>query len=168
MREPPWMLQRCMADGVYSFGLLGYTVKFLLTGLAYLHNECDIIHTGSPVPVVPLLSLYPPQIQNPRMYSSALRRLCRLTPSRVTTISRKFLSDRIIYLSQNDFGHFNSTPGQPKITDFEWTLYGTSSQWYISLPCFHIFYFPLSLNLMCKALGSFGMKGSLRWRRLQT
>jgi serine/threonine-protein kinase SRPK3 len=41
MREPLWLLQRRMSDGIYSLELLGYTVKFLLIGLDYLHNECE-------------------------------------------------------------------------------------------------------------------------------
>ena len=46
MREPLWLLQRRFSDGVYSLPLLLYTVKFLLTGLAYLYDKCNIIHTG--------------------------------------------------------------------------------------------------------------------------
>ena len=35
MREPLWLLQRRLPGGIYSFDLLKYTVKFLLTGLVY-------------------------------------------------------------------------------------------------------------------------------------
>jgi serine/threonine-protein kinase SRPK3 len=57
MREPLWLLQRRVIDGLYSFGLFAYTAKFLLSGLDWPHNECSIINTGGPIPISPSLSL---------------------------------------------------------------------------------------------------------------
>ena len=37
----------------------------------------------------------------------------------VSPSPRKVLPDRNIYLSRNNFGHPKSTPGRPKLTDFD-------------------------------------------------
>jgi serine/threonine protein kinase len=41
---------------------------------------------------------------------------------------RKYLLDRTIYLSHNDCGHPKSTPGRPKISDFDSAVRVTASQ----------------------------------------
>jgi serine/threonine-protein kinase SRPK3 len=123
MREPLWPLQRRMIDGLYSFGLLAYTVKFLLTGLDYLHNECNIIHTGGSIPhfsvilTVTLLDLKP---ENVLVGLEKTLSLDDIVADEINSPSpRKVLSERTIYSSRNDFGHPKSTPRRPKITDFD-------------------------------------------------
>ena len=132
MREPLWLLQRRMIDGLYSFGLLAYTAKFLLTGLDYLHNECNIIHTGestlhfSATFTVTLLDLKPENVLVGLEKTSSLDDI--VADEIKSPSPRKVLPDRTIYLSRNDFGHPNSTPGRPKITDFDAAVQVTGSR----------------------------------------
>ena len=134
MREPLWLLQRRMIDGLYSLNLLAYTVKFLLTGLSYLHNECNIIHTGRSIPHFSitltcrktLLDLKP---ENVLVGLEKTLSLDDIVADEIYSPSpRKVLPDRTIYLSRNDFGHPKSTPGRPKITDFDAAVQVTGSQ----------------------------------------
>ncbi|KIM42711.1 hypothetical protein M413DRAFT_408715 [Hebeloma cylindrosporum] len=122
MREPLWLLQRRTTDGRYSFGLLAYTTKFLLTGLSYLHNECSIIHTGG-------------SFTNVLVGLEKTLSLDDIVADEINSPSpRKMLPDRTIYLSRNDFGHPKSTPGRPKITDFDTAVQMTGSQKTFSHP----------------------------------
>ncbi|KAF8800234.1 kinase-like protein [Phlegmacium glaucopus] len=113
MREPLWLLQRRMSGGVYSLDLLGYTVKFLLIGLVYLHNECKVIHTDL-------------KLENVLVGLEKSLSLDDIVGDEIKSPSPgNVLPDRTIYLSQNDFGHPKSTPGRP---DFDAAILVTSSQ----------------------------------------
>jgi len=47
LREPIWLLQRRFDDGRYPSGILKFTLRYVLSGLDYLHVECQVIHTGN-------------------------------------------------------------------------------------------------------------------------
>ena len=132
MREPLWMLQRRMSDRIYSFGLLGYTVKFLLIGLSYLHNECGVIHTGGfSLLCSTTLTLSPSDLKRENVLVGLEKSLSLddIVGDEIKSPSpRKILPDRTIYLSRNDFGHPKSMPGRPKISDFDNAVQVTSSQ----------------------------------------
>jgi serine/threonine-protein kinase SRPK3 len=138
MREPLWMLQRRMSDGIYSFGLLGYTVKFLLIGLSYLHNECGVIHTGGlSFRCSTTLTISPSDLKRENVLVGLEKSLSLddIVGDEIKSPSpRKILPDCTIYMSRNDFGHPKSTPGRPKISDFDTAVQVTSSQKTFSHP----------------------------------
>lgn len=133
MREPLWLLQRRFSDDLYSFPLLLYTVKFLLTGLACLHDECNVIHTGlyRLLLVKPTLTLLNSDLKPENILVGLEKTFsldCVVQDEIDSPSPRKYLLDRTIYLSRNDFGHPKSTPGRPKIADFDSTVRVTASQ----------------------------------------
>ena len=138
MREPLWLLQRRMLGGIYSFGLLGYTVKFLLIGLVYLHNECQVIHTGVLSFCCSTTLIITPSDLKPENVLVGLEKTLSLDDIIGDEIKspspRKILPGYTIYLSRNSFGHPKSSPGRPKICDFDAAVLVTSSQKTFSHP----------------------------------
>lgn len=47
MREPLDVLQRRLDGKKFAPDLLKSTLGFILSGLDYLHTECQVIHTGA-------------------------------------------------------------------------------------------------------------------------
>jgi len=114
LREPIWLLQRRFDDGRYPPGILKFTLRYILSGLHYLHSECHVIHTD----------LKP---ENILVGLESLSVLDNVAKTEIAEPSpRKVLHDRIIYLSRNDFGPPKSSPGKPMITDFGSAAFGNT------------------------------------------
>lgn len=48
MREPLWIFQRRFKNGKIPLPIIKTYLRFLLTGLDYLHTSCGVVHTGEP------------------------------------------------------------------------------------------------------------------------
>lgn len=46
MREPLWIFKRHFKGGVIPLPIVKTYIRFLLTGLDYLHTKCRVVHTG--------------------------------------------------------------------------------------------------------------------------
>ena len=133
MREPIWLLQRRFPDDRYPSDLLKWTLKYVLSGLDYLHSECHVIHTGEFVvimlTVVPRLAklkdIKPENILVGLESASVLHDVANAEAEEPSP--RKVLGDRTIYLSRNNFGVPKSSPGKPVLTDFDTATLGNVS-----------------------------------------
>jgi serine/threonine protein kinase len=47
MREPIWLFLRRFRDGKIPLPIVKTYIRFLLTGLDYLHTKCTVVHTGA-------------------------------------------------------------------------------------------------------------------------
>ncbi|KIM74474.1 hypothetical protein PILCRDRAFT_99152 [Piloderma croceum F 1598] len=78
--EPIRLLQQHFNDGCYPSAVLKFALRYILSGLDYLHSECQVINTV------------------PSLINIAKTEVAKPSP-------RKVLHDWIIYFSRNNFGH---------------------------------------------------------------
>lgn len=130
LREPLWLYRRRFVGGVIPSDILKITVQMILHGLDYLHSDCQIIHTGISAPrwIIAAASdrqadLKPDnvlvKIEDPTILERDVR------DEYQHPLPQKLTSERIIYLSRNNYGHFLVPTGIVQIADFGLSVSGT-------------------------------------------
>ena len=132
LREPLWLFLQHLRMDYMPQVVLKPTCQMILDGLDYLHTRCHVIHTGK-FYLQTLVHFWANSAQDLKSDNIMLK----LESDSIVTeyveaeiqqpCPRKVDSERIIYLSRNNFGKWKKTPGPATISDFGVSAWGNSA-----------------------------------------
>ncbi|RAL01113.1 protein kinase [Aspergillus ibericus CBS 121593] len=107
MREPLWIFQRRFNGGIIPLPIVKTYIRFLLTGLDYLHTSCGVVHTDLKLDNVMV------NFEDPSVFDQFMD-----TQMSEHMQYKVDLFGRHVYRCHNDFGPLRKVRNIPKIVDF--------------------------------------------------